>query len=208
MYLQVRSHAHVAKRRLFASARLVASVKKQGEGGPPDLGARDSVLIHDVRLIAKELLGPRAVIVHTDLRNDYSEAWRRGTFMQCHIDCSPLQHVIPALLASLSTDSFLLVDDRVEKCDKTSEVTDGAGRFNVDGEYLVGMPEHVWPALHAFRKSIEASSRHCRAWGNDHLCAISLGKEDEEFADTMRLAVALTSPVALLWAIRLRIIVI
>eukprot|EP00873_Tetraselmis_striata_P005355 jgi/Tetstr1/425619/TSEL_016039.t1 len=152
---------------------------------PFQLGARDSVLIHDVRLIAKELLGPRAVIVHTDLRNDYSEAWRRGTFMQCHIDCSPLQHVIPALLASLSTDSFLLVDDRsaplrsedgvqlgpplattsfrvaihpeVEKCDKTSEVTDGAGRFNVDGEYLVGMPEHVWPALHAFRKSIEAS---------------------------------------------------
>eukprot|EP00873_Tetraselmis_striata_P025544 jgi/Tetstr1/445808/TSEL_033449.t1 len=44
--------------------------------------------------------------------------------------------------------------------------------------------------------------------GDDHLCAISLGKEDEEFADTMRLAVALTSPVALLWAIRLRIIVI
>eukprot|EP00873_Tetraselmis_striata_P044213 jgi/Tetstr1/464477/TSEL_009235.t1 len=191
MYLQVRSHAHVAKRRLFASARLVASVKKQGEGGPPDvrlvavgeaerraaeravvdnmkheyvlvlapfqLGARDSVLIHDVRLIAKELLGPRAVIVHTDLRNDYSEAWRRGTFMQCHIDCSPLQHVIPALLASLSTDSFLLVDDRWRSATRRRRVTDGAGRFNVDGEYLVGMPEHVWPALHAFRKSIEAS---------------------------------------------------
>eukprot|EP00873_Tetraselmis_striata_P002592 jgi/Tetstr1/422856/TSEL_013647.t1 len=44
--------------------------------------------------------------------------------------------------------------------------------------------------------------------GDDNLCAISLGKEDEEFADTLRLAVALTSPVALLRAIRLRNIVI
>eukprot|EP00873_Tetraselmis_striata_P041690 jgi/Tetstr1/461954/TSEL_007032.t1 len=44
--------------------------------------------------------------------------------------------------------------------------------------------------------------------GDNNLCAISLGKEDEEFADTLRLAVALTSPVALLWAIRLRRIVI
>eukprot|EP00873_Tetraselmis_striata_P039515 jgi/Tetstr1/459779/TSEL_005132.t1 len=34
--------------------------------------------------------------------------------------------------------------------------------------------------------------------GDDNLCAISLGKEDEEFADTLRMAVALTSPVALL----------
>eukprot|EP00873_Tetraselmis_striata_P042811 jgi/Tetstr1/463075/TSEL_008010.t1 len=39
--------------------------------------------------------------------------------------------------------------------------------------------------------------------GDDNLCAISLGKEDEEFADTLRLAVALTSPVALLRAVRL-----
>eukprot|EP00873_Tetraselmis_striata_P024145 jgi/Tetstr1/444409/TSEL_032298.t1 len=44
--------------------------------------------------------------------------------------------------------------------------------------------------------------------GDDNLCAISLGKEDEELADTLRLAVALTSPVALLRAIRLRTIVI
>eukprot|EP00873_Tetraselmis_striata_P039369 jgi/Tetstr1/459633/TSEL_004989.t1 len=44
--------------------------------------------------------------------------------------------------------------------------------------------------------------------GDDNLCAISLGKEDEEFADTLRLAVALTSHVALLRAIRLRTIVI
>eukprot|EP00873_Tetraselmis_striata_P037645 jgi/Tetstr1/457909/TSEL_044427.t1 len=44
--------------------------------------------------------------------------------------------------------------------------------------------------------------------GDDNLCAISLGKEDEEFADTLRLAVALTFPVALLRAIRLRTMVI
>eukprot|EP00873_Tetraselmis_striata_P040144 jgi/Tetstr1/460408/TSEL_000085.t1 len=46
--------------------------------------------------------------------------------------------------------------------------------------------------------------------GDDNLCAISLGKEDEEFADiTLRPAVALTSPIALLLrAVRLRTIVI
>eukprot|EP00873_Tetraselmis_striata_P024402 jgi/Tetstr1/444666/TSEL_032514.t1 len=44
--------------------------------------------------------------------------------------------------------------------------------------------------------------------GDDNLSAISLGKEDEDFADTLRLAVALTSHVALLRAIRLRTIVI
>eukprot|EP00873_Tetraselmis_striata_P044009 jgi/Tetstr1/464273/TSEL_009076.t1 len=44
--------------------------------------------------------------------------------------------------------------------------------------------------------------------GDDNLRAMSLGKEDEEFADTLRLAVALTSFVVLLRAIRLRTIVI
>eukprot|EP00873_Tetraselmis_striata_P012494 jgi/Tetstr1/432758/TSEL_022124.t1 len=44
--------------------------------------------------------------------------------------------------------------------------------------------------------------------GDDNLCAISLGKEDEEFADTLRMAVALTSPLALLRAVRLHTIVI
>eukprot|EP00873_Tetraselmis_striata_P017414 jgi/Tetstr1/437678/TSEL_000236.t1 len=44
--------------------------------------------------------------------------------------------------------------------------------------------------------------------GDNYLCAISLGKEDEEFADTLRLAVALAAPVALLRAIRLRTVVI
>eukprot|EP00873_Tetraselmis_striata_P017107 jgi/Tetstr1/437371/TSEL_026056.t1 len=207
--------------RLFASARLVAPVKKLGEGRAPDvrpvavgeaerraaeravvdnmkeayvsvlapsqlgvgIPAGDSVLIHGVRLIA-EKLGPRAVIVHTDLRNAYNEAWRR-TIIQRHIDCSPLHPVIPALLASLSTDSYLVVDDRsaplrsedgvqqnaplattsfcvaihpeVQQCDTTLEVNGGAARFNADDGFLVGLPEHVWPALHAFRTSIKAS---------------------------------------------------
>eukprot|EP00873_Tetraselmis_striata_P005712 jgi/Tetstr1/425976/TSEL_016326.t1 len=154
---------------------------------PSQLGvgipAGDSMLIHGVRLIA-EKLGPRAVIVHTDLRNAYNEAWRR-TIIQRHIDCSPLHPVIPAVLASLSTDSYLVVDDRsaplrsedgvqqgaplattsfcvaihpeVQQCDTTLEVNDGAARFNADDGFLVGLPEHVWPALHAFRTSIKAS---------------------------------------------------
>eukprot|EP00873_Tetraselmis_striata_P033323 jgi/Tetstr1/453587/TSEL_003982.t1 len=219
MYLQGRLPGWF--NRLFASARLVAPVKKLGEERAPDvrhvavgeaerraagravvdnmkeayvsvlapsqlgvgIPAGDSVLIHGVRLIA-EKLGPRAVIVHTDLRNAYNEAWRR-TIIQRHIDCSPLHPVIPALLASLSTDSYLVVDDRsapvrsedgvqqgaplattsfcvaihpeVQQCDTTLEVNDGAARFNADDGILVGLPEHVWPALHAFRTSIKAS---------------------------------------------------
>eukprot|EP00873_Tetraselmis_striata_P017466 jgi/Tetstr1/437730/TSEL_026384.t1 len=219
MYLQGRLPGWF--NRLFASDRLVAPVKKLGEGRAPDvrpvavgeaerraaeravvdnmkeayvsvlapsqlgvgIPAGDSVLIHGVRLIA-EKLGPRAVTVHTDLRNAYNEAWRR-TIIQRHIDCSPLHPVIPALLASLSTDSYLVVDDRsaplrsedgvqqgaplattsfcvaihpeVQQCDTTLEVNDGAARFNADDGFLVGLPEHVWPALHAFRTSIKAS---------------------------------------------------
>eukprot|EP00873_Tetraselmis_striata_P013523 jgi/Tetstr1/433787/TSEL_002413.t1 len=220
MYLQGRLPGWF--NRLFASARLVAPVKKLGEGRAPDvrpvavgeaerraseravvdnmkeayvsvlapsqlgvgIPSGDSVLIHGVRLIA-EKLGPRAVIVHTDLRNAYNEAWRR-TIIQRHIDCSPLHPVIPALLASLSTDSYLVVDDRsaplrsedgvqhgaplattsfcvaihpeVHQCDTTLEVNDGAARFNADDGFSVGLPEHVWPALHAFRTSIKASA--------------------------------------------------
>eukprot|EP00873_Tetraselmis_striata_P005469 jgi/Tetstr1/425733/TSEL_016153.t1 len=219
MYLQGRLPGWF--NRLFASARLVAPVKKLGEGRAPDvrhvavgeaerraaeravvdnmkeayvsvlapsqlgvgIPAGDSVLIHGVRLIA-EKLGPRAVIVHTDLRNAYNEAWRR-TIIQRHIDCSPLHPVIPPPLASLSTDSYLVVDDRsaplrsedgvqqgaplattsfcvaihpeVQQCDTTLEVNDGAARFNGDDGFLVGPPEHVWPALHAFRTSIKPS---------------------------------------------------
>eukprot|EP00873_Tetraselmis_striata_P038916 jgi/Tetstr1/459180/TSEL_004624.t1 len=44
--------------------------------------------------------------------------------------------------------------------------------------------------------------------GDDNICSISLGKEEDELADTLRLAVTLTSPIALLLAVRLRTIVI
>eukprot|EP00873_Tetraselmis_striata_P011962 jgi/Tetstr1/432226/TSEL_021682.t1 len=126
------------------------------------------------------------IIVHSDLRNASNEAWRR-TIIKRHIYCSPPYPVIPALVASLSTDLFLPVDDRsaplrseddvqqgaplataslicvaihpeVQACDNTWEITDGAARFNADDRYLVGLLEHVLPALHAFRTtSIKAS---------------------------------------------------
>eukprot|EP00873_Tetraselmis_striata_P003206 jgi/Tetstr1/423470/TSEL_014151.t1 len=160
MYLQGRLPGWF--NRLFASARLVAHVKKLGEGRAPDvrpvvvgeaerraaeravvdnmkeayvpvlapsqlgvgISAGDSMLIHGVRLIA-EKLGPRAAIVHTDLRNAYNEAWRR-TIIQRHIDCSPLHPVIPALLASLSTDSHLIVDDQSAPVQSEDGVHHGA----------------------------------------------------------------------------------
>eukprot|EP00873_Tetraselmis_striata_P038836 jgi/Tetstr1/459100/TSEL_004550.t1 len=40
---------------------------------------------------------------------------------------------------------------------KETDVADGAARFNADNGYLEGLPEHVWPALPAFRTSIKAS---------------------------------------------------
>eukprot|EP00873_Tetraselmis_striata_P008327 jgi/Tetstr1/428591/TSEL_018584.t1 len=152
MYLQVGE----AERR--AAERAVVDNMKEAYVSvlaPSQLGvgipAGDSVLIHGVRLIA-EKLGSRAVIVHTDLRNAYNEAWRRTIIQRHSINCSPLHPVIPAPLASLSTDSYL-----VQQCDSTLEITDGAARFNADDGFLVGLPEHVWPALHAFRTSIKAS---------------------------------------------------
>eukprot|EP00873_Tetraselmis_striata_P011485 jgi/Tetstr1/431749/TSEL_002237.t1 len=42
-------------------------------------------------------------------------------------------------------------------CDSTLEVTHGVAPFYADDGYLVGLHEHVWPALHAFRTSIKAS---------------------------------------------------
>eukprot|EP00873_Tetraselmis_striata_P036721 jgi/Tetstr1/456985/TSEL_043650.t1 len=82
-----------------AMSEVASCASKLGVG----ICAVDYVLIH------AEKLGPRAVIIYTDLRNAYNEAWRRTII---HIDCSPLQLVMLALLASLSTASFLPVDDR------------------------------------------------------------------------------------------------
>eukprot|EP00873_Tetraselmis_striata_P042402 jgi/Tetstr1/462666/TSEL_000694.t1 len=60
--------------------------------------------------------------------------------------------------APLATTSFCVaIHPEVQQCDTTLEVNDGAARFNADDGFLVGLPEHVRPALHAFRTSIKAS---------------------------------------------------
>eukprot|EP00873_Tetraselmis_striata_P042218 jgi/Tetstr1/462482/TSEL_007473.t1 len=55
------------------------------------------------------------------------------------------------------TSFCVAIHPEVQQRDSTLEVTDGAARFNADDGFLVGLPEHVWPALHAFRTSIKAS---------------------------------------------------
>eukprot|EP00873_Tetraselmis_striata_P009206 jgi/Tetstr1/429470/TSEL_019378.t1 len=121
----------------YAPASGHAAVRGMSELGVGISAREYSVLIHGVRLIAKKL-GPRAVIVHFDFRNAYNEAWRRTSIQR---------HII-ALLYDLSL---------VEECDNTLEVTEGAARFDTDNGYLLGLPEHVWPDLDAFRTSIKAS---------------------------------------------------
>eukprot|EP00873_Tetraselmis_striata_P041730 jgi/Tetstr1/461994/TSEL_007066.t1 len=167
---------HVAAGPSGMRNELVAPVKKLGEGRAPDVW---HVAVGEAERRAAE----RAVVVD-DMKEAYMSPWRR-TIIQRHIDCSPLHPVILALLSSLSTDSYLVVDDpsaplrsedgvqqgapldttsfcvaihpEVQQCDSTLEVNDGAARFNADDGFLVGLPEHVWPALHAFRTSIKAS---------------------------------------------------
>eukprot|EP00873_Tetraselmis_striata_P024008 jgi/Tetstr1/444272/TSEL_032164.t1 len=186
----VRHVASVGEAKRRAAGRAVVDNMKEAYMSvlaPSHLGvgisAGDSVLIHRARLIA-EKLGQRAIIAHTDFRRAYNEVWCR-TIIKRQINWSSLHHVIPALLAYLFTDSFLLVDDRsaplqsedgvqhaaplattsfcvaihpkVEECGKALDVTYGAARFNADDVYFVGLPEHVWPAHHAFRTSIKAS---------------------------------------------------
>eukprot|EP00873_Tetraselmis_striata_P027724 jgi/Tetstr1/447988/TSEL_035292.t1 len=180
MYLQGRLPGWF--NRLFASARLVAPVKKLGEGRAPDvrpvavgeaerraaeravvdnmkeayvsvlapsqlgvgIPAGDSVLIHGVRLIA-EKLGPPSLSTDSHLVVDDRSAPLRSE--------DGVQQGAP-----LATTSFCVaIHPEVQQCDTTLEVNDGAARFNADDGILVGLPEHVWPALHAFRTSIKAS---------------------------------------------------
>eukprot|EP00873_Tetraselmis_striata_P046320 jgi/Tetstr1/466584/TSEL_000992.t1 len=130
------------------------------------ISAADSMLIHGVRLIA-EKLGPRAVIVHTDLRNAYNEAWR-PTIIQRHIECSPLHPVIPALLASLSTDSYLLVDDRSAPLRSEDGMQQGAPLATtsfcvaIHPEATVGL-EVRFDEMHAYIADMEAARREAPA---------------------------------------------
>eukprot|EP00873_Tetraselmis_striata_P000478 jgi/Tetstr1/420742/TSEL_011819.t1 len=122
--------------------------------------------IHGVRHIA-EKLGPRAVTVHTDLRNPYNEAWRR-TIIQRHVDCSPLHPVIPALMAYLSTDSFLLVDDRSAPLRSENGVQQGAPLATtsfyvaIHPEASVGL-EVRFDKMHACCAVMEAARREAPA---------------------------------------------
>eukprot|EP00873_Tetraselmis_striata_P006463 jgi/Tetstr1/426727/TSEL_001664.t1 len=200
MYLQGRLPGWF--NRLFASARLVAHVKKLGEGRAPDvrfvavgeaerraaeravvdnmkeayvsvlapsqlgvgISAGDSMLIHGVRLIA-EKLGPRAVIVHTDLRNAYNEAWRR-TIIQRHIDCSPLHPVIPALMSSLYTNLYLVVDDRSAPMRSEDGVQQGAPT-STGHDFLLCRDsprgEVRFDKMHAYSADMEAARRKAPA---------------------------------------------
>eukprot|EP00873_Tetraselmis_striata_P012447 jgi/Tetstr1/432711/TSEL_022078.t1 len=123
--------------------------------------------IHSVRLVA-EKLGPRAVIVHSDLRNAYNEAWRR-IIIQRHIDCSPLHHVIPALMASLSTDSFLLVDDRSAPMRSEDGVQQGAPFATTSFCAAIHYPEASvglevrFDKMHAYSADMEAARREASA---------------------------------------------
>eukprot|EP00873_Tetraselmis_striata_P019514 jgi/Tetstr1/439778/TSEL_028191.t1 len=97
--------------RLFAFAKLVAPVKKLGEGGAPDVRHVSGGRGGGARRVAE-----RAVV------DNMKEAYVS-----------------------------------VQQRESTLEVIDGAARFNADDGYFVVFPEHVWPALHAFRMPITAS---------------------------------------------------
>eukprot|EP00873_Tetraselmis_striata_P009614 jgi/Tetstr1/429878/TSEL_019743.t1 len=150
---------------------LVAPVKKLGKGGAPgmqlvaageaerraaeravvdNMKEADSMLIHGVRLIA-EKLGPRAVIFHTDLRNAYNEAWR-CTIIQRHIDCSPLHLVISTLMASLSMDSFMLMDDQSAPVRSEDNVQQGAPLLATTSFCIA-----IHPKVHECDSTLEAS---------------------------------------------------
>eukprot|EP00873_Tetraselmis_striata_P006874 jgi/Tetstr1/427138/TSEL_017327.t1 len=115
------------------------------------ISAWDSVLIHDVRLIAEKLGPPQAVIVHTIF----------ATLTTRRVDdrSAPLRSEDGVQQgAPLATTSFCVATHpEDEERNNTLETTCKAARFDVDDGYFVGLPEHVNPALHAYRTSIKAS---------------------------------------------------
>eukprot|EP00873_Tetraselmis_striata_P000584 jgi/Tetstr1/420848/TSEL_011921.t1 len=157
MYLQ--GHLPGWFSRLFASTRLVAHVKKLGEGGAPD--------VRPVAVGEAERRAPERAVVD-NMKEAYVSVLAPSQLgFSISAGDSMLIHGVRLIAeklgprrqgAPLATTSFCVaIHPEVQQCDSTLEVTDGAAHFNADDVYLVGFPEHGWPALHAFRKSIKAS---------------------------------------------------
>eukprot|EP00873_Tetraselmis_striata_P014863 jgi/Tetstr1/435127/TSEL_024095.t1 len=131
MYLQGRLPGWL--NRLLACAGLPAPFEKLSEGGAPDVRPVESVGE------AKHRAAERAVV------DNMKEAYVSSE--------DGVQQGAP-----LATTPFCVaIHFKVEECGKTLDVTYGAARFNAADVYLVGLPEHVWPAHHAFHTSIKAS---------------------------------------------------
>eukprot|EP00873_Tetraselmis_striata_P009766 jgi/Tetstr1/430030/TSEL_019891.t1 len=156
MYLQGRLPGWF--NRLFASARLVAHVKKLGEKRAPDVRpvavgeaerrAAERAVVDNMKEAYVSVLAPSQLGVGIPA----------GDPMLIHGVRLIAEKLGPRRRAPLATTSFCVaIHPEVQQCDTTLEANDGAARFNADDGFLVGLPEHVWPALHAFRTSIKAS---------------------------------------------------
>eukprot|EP00873_Tetraselmis_striata_P017496 jgi/Tetstr1/437760/TSEL_026414.t1 len=158
---------------LFASARLVAPVKKLGESGAPDVRP---VAVGEAERRATELAGVdniKEAYVSVLVPSQLGFGISAGDSMLIHgvrlivERLGPLVDDRSAPLRSedgvqkgapLATTSFCVATHpEVHQCDSTLEVTDGAARFNADDGFLLGFPEHVSPALHASCTSIKTS---------------------------------------------------
>ena len=135
--------------------------------------AGDTILVHVVRLLM-EKIGPRAVVVQTDLRNAYNEISRASIFSTL-MSRPCLAGAVHPFRAAMSTEAFLVVGGRanlvassegvqqgdplstgafcqaiheyVRQADATLAAKGGACRFFADDGCLVGLPEDVWPVL-------------------------------------------------------------
>eukprot|EP00873_Tetraselmis_striata_P022823 jgi/Tetstr1/443087/TSEL_031143.t1 len=149
-------------KRLFASARLVAPIKKLGASGAPDIRhvtvrdeaerrAAERAVVDNMKEAYVSLLAPSQLGVGISA----------GDSMLIHDDrsASPLRSEDGMQQgAPLATASFCVgIHPEVEESNNTMEATWGAARFTADDGYLVSLPEHIWPALHGFRTSIKAS---------------------------------------------------
>eukprot|EP00873_Tetraselmis_striata_P045217 jgi/Tetstr1/465481/TSEL_010165.t1 len=148
-------------KRLFASARLVAPIKKLGASGAPDIRhvtvrdeaerrAAERAVVDNMKEAYVSLLAPSQLGVGISA----------GDSMLIHGVRLIAEKLSPGAVigAPLATASFCVgIHPEVEESNNTMEATWGAARFTADDGYLVSLPEHIWPALHGFRTSIKAS---------------------------------------------------